>query len=336
MRVFAIAFAFGLTLASAANAPLVLHGAGATFPYPLYSKWFDAFHKKFPGMEVHYDAVGSEAGIQRLKSGSVDFAASDVKISPEEYFAGGKPRYLRFPAVLGAVVPVYHVAGLPRDLKFTGEILAAVYLGKIKKWNDPAIRVANRGAVLPDREIVVVHRADGSGTSYVWTDYLSKVSAGWKSAVGVSSLPEWPVGLSAMGNEGVAKLVQDTAGSLGYVEYIYAITNHMSYGSVRNGAGRFVSPDLETIAAAAEGASSRIAEDFQTSLTDAAGGDAYPIASFSWFVAPAQVSDPAKKRALKELLLWVLGPGQNQAAALGYVAVPKELLEREQRVLAGY
>jgi phosphate transport system substrate-binding protein len=254
-------------------------------------------------------------------------------IGADEYFAGGKPKFLRFPTIMGAVVPVYNLPDMPTELRFTPEILAGIYLGKIRKWNDPRIKAVNRDAMLPDREIAVVHRSDGSGTSYVWTDYLSKVSADWKAAVGVNSAPKWPVGFGAEGNEGVAKLVRDTPASIGYVEYIYAITNHMAYGSVRNSAGRFTSPDLESILAAARGSSSRIAEDFQTSITNPPGADAYPVAGFSWFVVPAQVNDADKKRALKEFLQWMLGAGERQAAALGYVSIAPEVLLREQRML---
>jgi phosphate transport system substrate-binding protein len=319
--------------ASGSPSSATLTAAGATFPYPVYQKWFESFHAQFPSVEIHYDPVGSEEGIARLKSGAVDFAGSDVMISSEEYFAEGKPKFLRFPTVLGGVVPAYNLPGVARPLRFTPEILAGIYLGRIRKWNDVRIREVNAGAALPDREIVVIHRADGSGTSYVWTSYLSQVSSEWKAAVGMNSSPRWPVGEGAEGNEGVAGRVRDTVGSIGYVEYIYAITSHMSYGSVRNSAGKFISPDLESILAAARGSSSRIAEDFQTSITNAAGADAYPVASFSWFVVPARVDDPEKKKALKEFLQWMLGPGQNQAAALGYVSISSDVLLREQHML---
>jgi phosphate transport system substrate-binding protein len=311
-----------------------LAAAGATFPYPLYAKWFEAFHKRFPGTEIRYDAVGSETGMKRLMEGAIDFAGSDIMITPDEFFAAGKPKFLRFPTIMGAVVPVYNLPDSgTKDLRFTPEILAGIYLGKIRKWNDPAIRAVNRTAALPDRDIEVVHRSDGSGSSYVWTDYLSKVSPEWKAAVGASGAPKWPTGKGADGNEGVARLVRETPGAIGYVEYIYAITEHMSYGSVLNSAGRFVSPDLESILAAARGSANRIAEDFQTSITNDPGADAYPVASLTWFVVPAQIEDSQKKIALKEFLQWMLGPGQNQAAALGYVSIAPEVLLREQRML---
>jgi phosphate ABC transporter phosphate-binding protein len=313
-----------------------LNGAGATFPYPVYQKWFESFEKRYPEIEIHYQPSGSEVGIKRLKEGTADFAGSDVMIGADEYFAGGKPMFLRFPSIMGAVVPVYNLPDMPRELKFTPEILAGIYLGRIRKWNDPQIVAVNRTAALPDRDIVVVHRTDGSGTSYVWTDYLSKVSAEWKAAIGQNSSPKWPAGTGAEGNEGVAKLVQDTPGAIGYVEYIYAITNHMPYGSVRNSAGKFVSPDLESILAAARGSSGRIAEDFQASITNPAGADAYPVAAFTWFVVPAQVADANKKKALKEFLQWMLSAGEREAAALGYVAIAPEVLLREQQMLDRY
>ncbi len=314
----------------------MLNGAGATFPYPVYEKWFDSFHKMYPDIEIHYDPVGSEAGMQRLMEGASDFAGSDVMIGADEYFAGGKPKYLRFPAILGGVVPVYNMPDIPIELKFTPEVLAAIFLGRIRKWNDPRIQAVNRGAMLMDRDITVIHRLDGSGTSYVWTDYLSKVSPEWKNTVGVHGLPDWPIGKGAQGNEGVAKLVRETPGAIGYVEYIYAITNKMTYASVRNTAGRYISPNLETILAAARGSSSRIAEDFQTSITNSPGIDAYPVSAFTWFVVPAQVNDPDKKQALKQFLEWMVSAGQHQAAAMGYVSVAPEVLLREQQAIERY
>lgn len=320
-----------------ADGPVVLNGAGATFPYPVYSRWFESFHRQFPDIEVRYDPVGSEQGLERLVAEhKTDFAASDVRINSEEYFAGGKPAYLRFPTVLGAVVPVYNLPELPNDLRFTPDVLAGIYLGRITRWNDQLIRAANRGAALPDRKIAVVHRSDGSGSTFMLTDYLSKVSPEWKASIGVSPSPNWPVGAGAPGNEGVAKMVRETPDSVGYVEYFYAIMNRMNYGIVRNRSGNFVSPNLESIAAAADGAPGRIAEDFQTSIVDAPGPDAYPIASFSWFIVPAKIDDSSKRDSLRKLLTWILGPGQNQAAALGYVAIPKSLLAREQKLLDTY
>ncbi len=313
-----------------------LHGAGATFPQPVYLKWFESLQHSLPDVTVRYDAVGSEAGIDQLSKGLLDFAASDALISQADYFKGGKPKYLRFPTVLGAVVPIFHLPGMNRDLRFTPEILAGIYLGTIRRWNDPLLRAANPNAALPDHEITVVHRSDGSGTSYVFTDYLSKVSPAWKTVAGASSSPKWPVGQGAEGNDGVARRVRELPDSIGYVEYLYAITNHLSYGVVRNRSGRFVSPELDSISAAADGASNRIAEDFQTSLTDAPRADAYPIAAFSWFVVPASVEDSAKKEALKQLLNWILGPGQKQAAALGYVSISPDLLSRELRALEAF
>lgn len=322
--------------ASAVAHPTLLSGAGATFPYPVYEQWFDAFHKANPQVTLQYDPVGSEAGMMRLREGKSDFAGTDVMVGLDEYFKGGKPMLLRFPSMMGGVAPIYNLPDTPGELRLTPELLADIYLGKIHKWNDPRMIAVNRGVRLPDREIEVIHRSDGSGTSWVFTDYLAKVSPAWKAAVGATSAPDWPVGKGAQGNEGVAKLVRETPGSIGYVEYIYAITNHMTYASVRNAAGRFVSPDIESILAAARGSSSRIAEDFQTSITNAPGPDAYPIAGFTWLVAPAKVEDADKKRALKEFLEWMLGPGQRQASALGYVAIAPEVVLREKQALERY
>jgi phosphate ABC transporter phosphate-binding protein len=316
--------------------PVTLTGAGATFPFPVYQQWFDEFHKSNPNITVGYDPVGSEAGMMSLREGKTDFAGSDVMIGADEYFKGGKPMFLRFPSILGGVVPVYNLPGLPRELRFTPDLLADIFLGRIRKWNDPRILAVNRGLQLPDRDIAVVHRSDGSGTTWVFTDYLSKVSADWKSTVGATGTPKWPVGAGAEGNEGVAKAVRETPGAIGYVEYIYAIKNHMTYASVRNNAGHFVSPDIESILAAARGSSNRIAEDFQTSITNASAPDAYPISAFTWVVVPAKMDDAAKKRALKEFLEWMLGPGQKQASALGYVEIAPEVLLREQQALERY
>ncbi len=313
-----------------------LNGSGATFPYPVYAKWFEEFHRMYPDIEIHYEPVGSEAGMKRLMDGETDFAGSDVMVGVDEYFAGGKPKFLRFPTILGGVVPVYNLPEVPIELKFTPEVLADIFLGRIRRWNDPRIQAINRGAMLMDRDISVIHRSDGSGTSYAWTDYLSKVSPEWKSSVGAHSTANWPVGKGAQGNEGVAKLVRETPGSMGYVEYIYAIKNKMTYGSVRNSAGRYISPNLETILEAARGSSSRIAEDFQTSITNAPGLNAYPVSAFTWFVVPATVKDPDKKLALKTFLEWMISAGQHQAAAMGYVSIAPEVLVREQQAVERY
>jgi phosphate transport system substrate-binding protein len=332
----ALGYAAASGAVRAADAVTTLKGAGATFPYPVLAKWFEAFHARYPDIEILYEPVGSGGGIERLERGELDFAASDVRISQAAYYSGGSPRFLRFPTTMGAVVPIYNLATLPRDLRFSPEALAGIYLGNIRKWNDLALQVTNRGVALPSDAISVVHRADRSGTSYVWTEYLSRVSPAWASSVGAHDAPAWPIGTGVPGNEGVAELVGRTPHSIGYVEYIFAIHNRLNYGIVRNRAGQYISASIESIAAAAEGAANRMAEDFQTSIVDPAGSGAYPIASFSWLVVPAEMADPAKKQAIKQFMEWMLGPGQNQAGALGYLSLPKELLAREERAVRRY
>jgi phosphate transport system substrate-binding protein len=268
-----------------------------------------------------------------LLENSVDFGASDSPEAIHELAPGEEEQYLFFPSVIGAVVPVVNLPGMHGDIAFTPEALAGIYLGTIKKWNDPALTRANRGLRLPNLDITVVHRADGSGTSYAWTDYLSKTSSAWKAQVGASLGPKWPTGREANGNEGVSKLVKEQSGSIGYVEFIYALQNHLSYGRVRNRNGGFVAASLESIAAAASH-SSKIRDDFKVSIVDAPGAGVYPISSFTWLVVPAHRSDAAKRQALIHFLQWMLGPGQRQAAALGYVALPKDVVGKEVAAIA--
>lgn len=315
----------------ATPAATTLRGAGATFPYPIYAKWFENYRRKHPELEITYEAVGSEAGLRKLLSGEVDFGASDNPELLRQIAGVDEGKYLLLPSVVGAVVPIVNLPGLASDVKFTQQALAGIYLGQIKKWNDPLLQSANRGLRLPDLDIVVVHRADGSGTSYAWSDFLVKTSAEWKAQVGAGLSPHWPVGREAKGNDGVAKLVKEFGGAIGYVEFIYALQNHLSFGQVRNQAGRFVAADLESIRAAADGAG--MSSDLKVSLVNAAGREAYPIACLTWFVAPAHVEESGKRQALKELLTWILGPGQKQAAALGYVALPAAVVTAEQAAL---
>src|SRR5579871_1634382 len=310
----------GVESEKSAPAPGVtsLKGAGATFPFPIYAKWFANYTRDNPNVKIAYDSIGSEAGIRRLLDGGADFGASDSPEILSELAPGDQDKYLLFPSVVGAVVPIVNLPGVPSDIAFTPEALAGIYLGKIKKWNDPVLRQANRSVRLPDLDIVVIHRADGSGTSYAWTDYLSKTSAEWKTRVGCSLAPKWPTGRAASGNDGVAKVVKELGGSIGYVEFIYALENHLSYGKIRNQNGEFVEASLETIASAV-GHSTEIRGDFHASMVDAPGENAYPIASFTWIVVPAHVADTAKRNAIALFLRWILGPGQRQAAALGYL-----------------
>jgi phosphate ABC transporter phosphate-binding protein len=312
-----------------------LSAAGATFPAPLYQKWFESFQQRYPKSQLSYNAVGSEAGLRLLEAGKVDFAASDVPLSDQQ-IAGSKNMPLHFPTILGAVVPIYNLKGVEHTLNFTGETLAGIYLGRIKNWNDPKIRDANKNASLPSNEIVVVHRSDGSGTTFVWTDYLSKISPGWKSSVGTATSVKWPVGTGVEGNEAVAAMVQQTPNSIGYVELVYALRQQLSFGAVRNAAGEFVQADLSSLAAAATGAAGQMTSDFRVSITNAPGKGAYPIATFTWWLVPADWGGAGKKAAFLELLQWMLTSGQKESSALGYAPLPREIVNRELQLLAKF
>ncbi|HZD46126.1 MAG TPA: phosphate ABC transporter substrate-binding protein PstS [Acidobacteriaceae bacterium] len=311
----------------------ILKGAGATFPFPVYAKWFTNYRRENPAVQITYEPIGSEAGVRSLLANSVDFGASDSPDVIHEFAPEDEDKYLFFPSVIGAVVPVVNLPGLPSDIAFTPEALAGIYLGKIKKWNDPILARSNKNLRLPDLDIVVVHRADGSGTSYAWTDFLSKTNPEWKAKVGTSLTPKWPLGREANGNDGVSRLVKEQSGSIGYVEFIYALQNHLSYGRVRNRNGEFVPASLETIAAAASH-SLKLDRDFKISIVDAPGAGVYPISSFTWIVVPAHGADDTKRSALTGFLMWMLGPAQRQAAALGYLPIPKELAIQEEAAIA--
>jgi phosphate transport system substrate-binding protein len=312
---------------------ILVNGAGATFPYPIYSKWFDEYHKAHSNVQINYQSVGSGAGIRQLLSGTVDFGASDGPMSDEQ-LAQAKTKVLHFPTVLGAAVPTYNIPGVSAELKFTPEALAGIFLGTITKWNDPAIASANPGMNLPANDIVVVHRSDGSGTTYIWTDYLAKASDAWKNKVGKGTSVNWPVGLGGKGNEGVAGLVKQTPNSTGYVELIYAIQNNLSYGRVRNSSGTFVKADLASVSAAAAGAVKSMPDDFRVSITNPPGPAAYPISSFTWLLVPANVQDASKKAILKEFLHWMLTDGQKYAEPLAYARLPHEVVDKELKTIA--
>ena len=310
----------------------VLRGAGATFPYPVYQKWITNYRLEVPAVQITYDSIGSEAGVRRLLEKTVDFGASDSPEAIHELAPGNEDQYLFFPSVVGAVVPVVNLPGLSSDIAFTPEALAGIYLGKIKKWNDPILVKSNRGLHLPDLDIEVVHRADGSGSTYAWTDYLSKTSPEWKAQVGTSLNPAWPDGRKATGNDGVSKLVKEQSGSIGYVEFIYALQNHLSYGRVRNRDGKFIAASLESIAATASHLKN--SDGFKVSMVDAPGEGSYPICSLTWIVVPVHGLKDAKRNALLSFLEWILGPGQRQAAALGYLPLPKEIVSKETVAIA--
>ena len=301
----------------------VLVGGGATFPFPLYEKWFVAFEKKFPGATIQYRSGGSGYGMEALSKGEIDFAASDVPLSDAQ-LAGLPGKVRMIPTVMGGVVPIFHLDGVLDDVRFTPEALAGIYLGKITQWNDPVLKAANRGIALPARTIAVLHRSDRSGTTFIWTSYLSDVSKEWKEKVGAGDSVTWPVGAVAEANEGVAKAVAGTPDSIGYVEFIYALQNRLSYGSVRNRSGKFIQADLTSVPAAAADFASSIRGDFRVSILNAPGRDSYPIASFTYLLIP-QIQDPAKRKVMDDFISWMLTSGQRQCAALGYAALPAEI-----------
>jgi len=327
-------FLFGLSaLAGAKPGTVLLNAAGATFPYPIYSKWFDVYHSAHPNVQINYQSIGSGGGIRQLQAGTVDFGASDGPMTDEQ-LAQSKVKILHFPTVLGAVVPTYNISGVGGDLNFTQKALAGIYLGQITKWNDPEIAKANPGVKLPGDDIVVVHRSDGSGTSYIFTDFLSKISPEWKSKVGTNTSVNWPVGLGGKGNEGVTGLVKETPDAIGYIELIYAIQNKIPYGKVQNAAGKFLKADLAGVTAAASGAVKDMPADFRVSITNSPGPASYPISSFTWLLIPAQIPDAAKKSAVTDFLKWMLTDGQNYNESLSYAKLPAPVIAKEQKAIA--
>src|SRR5579863_5262569 len=301
-----------------------LNGAGATFPYPIYSKWFSEYHKLHPEVQVNYQSIGSGGGIRQVTAGTVDFGASDMPMTDKQ-LQDYKGKILNLPTVLGAVVPAYNIPGVTGEVKFTPDALAGIFLGKITKWNDKAIASVNPDLKFPDTDIIVVHRSDGSGTSFIWTDYLSKVSPEWKSSVGSDTSVKWPLGMGGKGNEGVAGMVRQLQGAMGYVELIYAVQNNIAYGSVRNAAGAFVKASLESVTAAAASAP-KMPADFRVSITNSPGKDAYPISSFTWLLIPAQSKDPAKGKILNDFLSWIVTDGQKMPAALSHAPLPDNVI----------
>jgi phosphate transport system substrate-binding protein len=308
-----------------------LNGAGATFPYPIYSKWFSEYHKIHSDVEVNYQSIGSGGGIRQVTAGTVDFGASDMPMTDKQ-LQEVKSKILNIPTVLGADVPAYNVPGVSGEIKFTPETLAGIFLGKISKWNDKAITSANPGVNFPDKEIIVVHRSDGSGTTFIWTDYLSKVSPEWKSQVGADTSVKWPVGMGGKGNEGVAGFIRQLSGSIGYVELIYAMQNNIPFGSVRNSAGVFLKASLEGVTAAAASAP-KMPADFRVSITNAPGKDAYPISSFTWLLIPAPSKDAAKGKILADFLNWMVTDGQKMTSALAYAPLPENVAAKVKEAI---
>lgn len=330
--VLAVVLALASTLALA-EGQVLLNAAGATFPYPIYSKWFDVYHQAHSNVQINYQSIGSGGGIRQLLDKTVDFGASDGPMNDDQLKQASVP-ILHFPTVLGAAVPSYNVAGVQGDLNFTSEALSGIFLGKITKWNDPAIAGANPGIKLPGDDIVVVHRSDGSGTSYIWTDYLSKVSSDWQQKVGKGTSVNWPAGLGGKGNEGVSALIQQTPGALGYVELIYAIQNKIPYGKVKNSTGMFVKADLASVSAAAAATAKFMPDDFRVSITNPEGKAAYPIASFTWLLIPSKFSDAAKRDVVKDFLKWMMTDGQQYCEGLAYAKLPKEVVSKEMKAIA--
>ena len=312
-------------LALSAAQAQIWTAAGATFPYPIYSKWFSEYSAAHPGVEINYQSIGSGGGIRQVTTGLVDFGASDMPMT-DEMLGSSKVKLIHIPTVLGAVVPIFNVPGVS-EIRFSGDVLADVFLGKISNWNDGRIAKDNPGVKLPDQKIIVVHRSDGSGTSFIWTDYLSKVSKEWVGGPGRGASPSWPVGVGGKGNEGVAGLVRQLPGAIGYVELIYALQNKISYGDVKNSSGNWVKASIEGVTEAAANVK-QMPADYRISITDAPGKDAYPISSFTYLLIPVHSADAAKGKVIKDLLSWIVNSGESEVSALSYAPLPKSVAEK--------
>jgi phosphate transport system substrate-binding protein len=318
--------------AAASSQNQQINGAGATFPYPIYSKWFAEYNKVHPNIQVNYQSIGSGGGIQQITNQTVFFGATDGPMTDDQLKAAPGP-IVHLPTVLGAVVPVYNIPGVMAELKFTGPVLADIYLGKIKKWNDPAIAKLNADIKLPATDVTVVHRSDGSGTTYIFVDYLSKVSPAFKSTVGVATSVKWPAGVGGKGNEGVSGLVSQTPGSIGYVELIYALQNKIPFGSVQNTTGEFVKASVDAVTKAAQAEAATMPTDFRVSITNAQGAGAYPISSFTWILFYEQPKDKAAAKVMVDFMHWALTDGQKYCADLGYAPLPSNVVTLEQAAL---
>jgi len=328
-----IAVACAFTIVAGTAQTIQINGAGATFAYPIYSKWFAEYNKLHSDIQINYQSIGSGGGIRQIQAQTVFFGATEGPMTPEQLQAS-PGRILHFPTVLGAVVPVYHIPNLRTELKFTGQVLADIFLGKITNWNDPRIAKLNDGVSLPAAHITVVHRADGSGTTYIWVDYLSKVSIEWKAKVGINTSVKWPTGVGGRGNEGVAGLVSQTPGSIGYVELIYAVQNTISYGAVQNMAGEFAKANVASVTAAAASAASQMPPDFRVSITNAPGKGVYPISSFTWLLLYENPKNKAQSKAMVDFVKWALTEGQKYCAELGYAPLPESVVKLEMAALA--
>jgi phosphate transport system substrate-binding protein len=315
-----------LALAVPAFGQTTLNGAGATFPYPMYSKWFSEYHKAHSEIQINYQSIGSGGGIRQVLAGTVDFGASDGPMTDEQ-LSQAKTKILHIPTVMGAVVPAYNIPGVSGDVKFTPQALSGIFLGKITTWNDKAITSSNPGVEFPNQPIIVVHRSDGSGTSFIFTDYLSKVSSEWAAGPSKGTSVKWPVGLGGKGNEGVAGMIRQMQGSIGYVELIYAVQNKITYGSVKNSSGDFVKASLESVTAAAASVKNMPA-DYRISITNAPGKESYPISSFTWLLIPSQSKDAAKGKIIQDFLGWMLDNGQTMTADLSYAPLPPTVVAK--------
>jgi phosphate transport system substrate-binding protein len=316
----------GIALALPVMAQTTLNGAGASFPNPIYSKWFSEYNKLHPDVQINYQSLGSGAGIRQVLSGTVDFGASDSPMTDEQ-LAQAKTKILHIPTVLGAVVPAYNLPGIGAEIKFTPEALAGIFLGKIQKWNDPALIQANPGVKFPDKPIVVIYRSEGSGTTFIFTDYLSKISQEWSNSVGKGASIKWPTGIGDKGNEGVAGQIRQLEGAIGYIELIYAVENKITYGSVKNAAGNFVKASLGGVTEAAASVKNMPA-DFRVSITNAPGKTAYPISSFTWLLIPMQAKDPKKGKIIADFLDWMVSDGQKMTSQLSYAPLPASVVEK--------
>jgi phosphate transport system substrate-binding protein len=325
-------FAILLAVGPADAQTVQINGAGATFPFPLYSKWFDEYHKQHPDVEINYQSIGSGGGIRQLTNNTVFFGATDGPMTKDQLLAAAG-KVLHLPTVLGAVVPVYNITGVDAELKFTGPVLADIFMGKVSKWNDPAIATLNPGVTLPGSDITIVHRSDGSGTTYIFADYLGKVSPEWKKTVGIATSLNWPVGVGAKGNEGVAGLVKQTPGAIGYVELIYALQNKIDFGSVKNLAGEFVRASLDSVTKAGAATKGKMPPDFRVSITNAPGAGVYPISSFTWLLFYENPKDKRAARTMVDFMRWALHDGQKYCADLGYAPLPEEVVAMEMEAL---
>lgn len=322
-----------LALATTGAIAQNINGAGATFPYPIYSRWFSEYNHLHPDVKINYQPIGSGGGILQVTHGTVDFGASDGPMSDQQ-MAEAQIKVIHIPTVLGAVVPVYNIPGVNKDLNFSGDVIADIYLGKITKWNDPRIAKDNPGVNLPNKSILPVYRSDGSGTTYIFTDYLSKVSPDWSSKVGKNTSVKWPTGIGQKGNPGVAGMVRESPYSFGYVELIYAVQNKIPYGSVRNASGKFLKASTEGVTAAAAAAAKTMPADYRVSITNAPGATSYPISSFTWLLIPTHIADQAKAKAITGFLDWMLDHGEAEANELTYAPLPKQVQVMVRKTVA--